>query len=91
MWVSGFFYEASVLSYPASRGYIFAACAGVRKVASADDRSIFYRAFAKIVTRFVSKINRRQITKNEKSTDYCKADLKQRVLFFITIFRHSSL
>ena len=25
--------------------------------------------------------------KNEKSKDYCKADLKQRVLFFITIFR----
>ena len=26
------------------------------------------------------------IKKNEKSKDYCKADLKQRVLFFITIF-----
>ena len=26
-------------------------------------------------------------TKNEKSKDYCKADLKQRVLFFATIFR----
>ena len=26
-------------------------------------------------------------TKNDKSKDYCKADLKQRVLFFITIFR----
>ena len=25
--------------------------------------------------------------KNEKSKDYCKADLKQRVLFLITIFR----
>ena len=25
--------------------------------------------------------------KNEKSKDYCKADLKQRVLFFIPIFR----
>ena len=25
--------------------------------------------------------------KNEKSEDYSKADLKQRVLFFITIFR----
>ena len=25
--------------------------------------------------------------KNEKSKDYCKADLKQGVLFFITIFR----
>ena len=25
--------------------------------------------------------------KNEKSKDYCKADLKERVLFFITIFR----
>ena len=27
------------------------------------------------------------ITYNEKSKDYCKADLKQRVLFYITIFR----
>ena len=26
-------------------------------------------------------------TKNEKSKDYCKADLRQHVLFFITIFR----
>ena len=26
-------------------------------------------------------------TKNEKSKDYCKADLKQHVLFFITIFQ----
>ena len=25
--------------------------------------------------------------KNKKSKDYCKADLKQRILFFITIFR----
>ena len=40
--------------YPASRGYIFAVWAGVRKVASADNRSIFYRACAKFVTRFAS-------------------------------------
>ena len=40
--------------YPASRGYIFAVWAGVRKVASADKRSIFYRACAKFVTRFAS-------------------------------------
>ena len=25
--------------------------------------------------------------KHKKSKDYCKADLKQRILFFITIFR----
>ena len=41
-------------AYPASRGYIFAVWAGVRKVASADNRSIFYRACAKFVTRFAS-------------------------------------
>ena len=40
--------------YPASRSYIFAVWAGVRKVASADNRSIFYRACAKFVTRFAS-------------------------------------
>ena len=33
---------------------IFAVWAGVRKVASADNRSIFYRACAKFVTRFAS-------------------------------------
>ena len=40
--------------YLASRGYIFAVWAGVRKVASADNRSIFYRACAKFVMRFAS-------------------------------------
>ena len=44
--------------YPASRGYIFAVWAGVGKEASADNRLIFYRACAKFVTRFASKINR---------------------------------
>ena len=44
--------------YPASRGYIFAVGAGARKVASADNRSIFYRVCEKFVTRFASKINR---------------------------------
>ena len=33
-------FDKSVLMYPASRGYIFAVWAGVRKVASADNRSI---------------------------------------------------
>ena len=46
------------LGYPASRGYIFAVWAGVRKVASADNHSIFYRSCVKFVTWFVSKINR---------------------------------
>ena len=40
--------------YPASRGYIFAVWDGERKVASSDNRSIFYRACAKFVTRFAS-------------------------------------
>ena len=40
--------------YPASRGCVFAIWDGVRKVASADNRSIFYRACAKFVTRFAS-------------------------------------
>ena len=40
--------------YPASKGYIFAVWDGERKVASADNRSIFYRACAKFVTRFAS-------------------------------------
>ena len=44
----------SVYRYPASRGYILAVWAGVRKAASADNRSILYRACAKFVTRFAS-------------------------------------
>ena len=36
----------------------FAVWAGVHKVALADNRSIFYCAYVKYVTRFVSKINR---------------------------------
>ena len=44
-------------AYPASRGYIFAVWAVVQKVASADNRSIFYHACVKFVTWFASKIN----------------------------------
>ena len=40
--------------YPASRGYIFAVRAGMRKVASANNHSIFYRACAKFITQFAS-------------------------------------
>ena len=35
---------------------------------------------------FSGKQETRRRNKNEQSKDYCKADLKQRVLFFITIF-----
>ena len=52
--IRNFLVDEPVYSYPASRGYIFAVWAGVRKVASADNRSIFYRACAKFVTRFAS-------------------------------------
>ena len=43
--------------------------------------------------RFISKSKKGMVkdchlrTKNEKSEDYSKADFKQRVLFFVTIFR----
>ena len=53
--------------YPASRGQIFAVWAGVRKVASADNRSIFYRACPKFVTQFASKINRPGLSSNGAS------------------------
>ena len=46
------------LTYPVSRGYIFAVWAVVRKVASADNHSIFYLGCTKFVARFTSKINR---------------------------------
>ena len=50
--------SAEFVTYPARRGYISAVWAVERKVASADNRSIFYRACAKFVTRFASKIVR---------------------------------
>ena len=40
-----------IVPYPASRGYIFAVRVVVRKVASADNRSIFYRACVQISRR----------------------------------------
>ena len=43
-----------LILYPASRGYIFAVIADVQKVAPADNRSVFYRACAKFVTRVAS-------------------------------------
>ena len=54
LWLLSFWEQCNC--YPAGRGCIFAVWAGVRKVASADNRSIFYRACAKFVTRFASKI-----------------------------------
>ena len=44
-------------TYPASRGYIFSVWAVMQKAASANNRSIFYHAFAKFATQFTSKIN----------------------------------
>ena len=55
------------MANPESRGYIFAVWAGVRKVASADYRSIFYRACAKFATRFASKINLHGLSSNGAS------------------------
>ena len=52
---------------PFGRSYIFAGLVGVRKVASADNRSIFYRACTKFVTRFASKINCSKTVKNRKN------------------------
>ena len=54
LWLLSFWEQCNC--YPACGGYIFAVWAGVRKVASTDNRSIFYRACAKFVTRFASKI-----------------------------------
>ena len=53
--------------YPATRAYIFAVWAGVRKVASTDNRSIFYRACAKFVTLFASKILSSGLSSNAAS------------------------
>ena len=62
-------------AYPASRGHIFAVWAVMQKVASADNRSIFYHASMKIVTRLASKINHQvccqtaQVSRGKKNCD----------------------
>jgi len=53
--------------YPASRGQIFAVWAGVRKVASADNRSIFYRACPNIRHAIRPKINCHGLSSNGAS------------------------
>ena len=53
-WASSFLKTMPSEIYAASGGYIFAVWAGVWNVASADNRSIFYRACAKFVTQFAS-------------------------------------
>ena len=65
LWLLSFWEQCNC--YPASRGYIFAVWAGVQKVASADNRSIFYRACAKFVTRFASKILSSGLSSNAAS------------------------
>ena len=49
--------------YPTRRGYNFAVWVDVRKVASAENRSIFYRACAKFVTRSQAKLIVRSVVK----------------------------
>ena len=49
--------------YPASRGYIFAVWVGVRKVASADNRSIFYCACMKLSGHLQAKLIVRSVVK----------------------------
>ena len=67
-------------SYPVSRNSTFC-CVNwrVRKEASADNRSIFYRACAKFIMQFVSKINRQVCHGNKKiaTTLVCYARLTQ--------------
>ena len=50
--------------------------------------NILYYYYYCDVIRVMYHSNSLLTTKNEKSKDYCKADLKQRVLFFITVFRY---
>ena len=73
----------STSGYSASRGYIFAEGAGVRKVPSADNRSIFYRACVKFVMRFASKINRqvcRQMARVSRELKNCfNSDLLRKI------------
>ena len=65
LWLLSFWEQCNC--YPASRGYIFAVWAGVRKVASTDNRSIFYRVCAKFVTLFASKILSSGLSSNAAS------------------------
>ena len=46
--------------------------------------NILYYYYCDVI-RVMYHSNSLLTTKNEKSKDYCKADLKQRVLFFVTV------
>ena len=65
LWLLSFWEQCNC--YPATRSYIFAVWAGVRKVASTVNRSIFYRACAKFVTPFASKILSSGLSSNAAS------------------------
>ena len=86
--MASFSFSPSVLDYPASRGYIFAVWAGVRKVASADNRSIFYRACAKFVTRFAihsqatGSSNLREFRGNQTCENYLRTTLLELLFCF---------
>ena len=71
-------------TYSASRSYIFAVWAGVWKVASADNRSIFDRVCAKFVTRFVTKINSSGLWSNGASCAGIKKNCDNSDLLRIT-------
>ena len=50
----------TTFAYPASRGYIFTGWAGMQKVASADNSSIFFNcAYAKFIITIRKQINRK--------------------------------
>ena len=69
--------------YPASRGYIFAVWAGVRKVASADNRSIFYRACAKFVTQLASNwfVKSAWVSRESNCENYLRTTLLELLVF----------
>ena len=72
-------------AYPASRGYIFSVWAGVRKVASADNRSIFYRACAKFAIRdsqATGSSNLREFRGNQTWENYMRTTLLELLFCF---------
>ena len=72
-------------AYPASRGYIFAVWAGVRKVASADNRSILTIVHAKNSSRDSQATgwsNLRQFCGNQNCENYLRTNLLELLFCF---------
>ena len=71
-----------LLSYPGSRGYFCVVWAGMRKVASADNRSILYRTCARLKQKLIMSFSK-PIARGSQESNLRTTLLALSVCFFI--------